>query len=101
MHYTGKWNTSNVSGTYGGSIRSTTATNAAASLTFTGREVTWVTSKAPNRGVAKVFIDGKQVTTVNTYAKSTVRRRVVFTRAFATSGQHTIKLCVPAPRTIH
>ena len=66
--------------------------NASASLTFTGREVTWVTSKAANRGVAKVLIDGKQVATVNTYAKTTVRRRVVFTRSFATGGQHTIKV---------
>ena len=92
IRYTGKWSTSNVSGTYGGSIRSTSATNASASLTFTGREVTWVTSKAANRGVAKVLIDGKQVATVNTYAKTTVRRRVVFTRSFATGGQHTIKV---------
>ena len=92
IHYAGAWSTSNVPGTYGGSIRSTSAPNASASLTFTGREVTWVTSKAANRGVAKVLIDGKQVATVNTYAKTTVRRRVVFTRSFATGGQHTIKV---------
>jgi hypothetical protein len=42
--------------------------------------------------VAKVFIDGKQVGTVNTYSKTTIRRRVVFTRAFASGGQHTIKI---------
>ena len=92
VHYSGTWATSNVAGTYGGSIRSTTAQNASASLTFTGREVVWVASKAANRGVARVLIDGKQVKTVNTYAKTTVRRRAVFTRAFASSGTHTIKV---------
>ncbi len=92
VKYAGAWNTSNVAGTYGGSIRSTSAANASASLTFTGREVVWVASKASNRGVAKVFIDGVQVGTVNTYSTTTIRRRAVFTRAFASGGQHTIKI---------
>ncbi len=56
-------------------------------------------SKAANRGVAKVLIDGQQVATVNTYAKTTVRRRVVFTRSFATGGTHTIKVVCSGTKT--
>ncbi len=92
IKYTGTWVTNSVADAYGGSIGASSTANSAASLTFTGREVTWVTSRASNRGVANVFIDGTQVKSVNTYSTSTARRRVVFTKAFPTSGQHTIKI---------
>jgi hypothetical protein len=92
VKYTGKWSRSNVTGTYGGSITSSSATNASAAFTFNGREVAWVASRATNRGVAKVYIDGKLATSVNTYSTTTIRRRVVYTRAWPTAGTHTIKL---------
>ncbi len=98
VKYAGAWKTSNVGGSYGGSVRSTTAANASASLTFTGREVAWVASKASNRGVAKVYIDGALISSANTYSATTIHRRVVFTRAFTSSGTHTIKVVCTATK---
>ncbi len=92
VKYGGAWRTSDVSGAYGGRIASTSAANGSARLTFTGREVAWVASRAANRGAAKVYIDGALASTVNTYSATTVRRRVVFTRTFATRGSHTIRV---------
>ncbi len=45
-----------------------------------------------SRGVARVYIDGASAGTVNLYQAATVHRRVVFTRAFDTTGSHTIKI---------
>ena len=45
-----------------------------------------------SHGVARVYIDGHLVKTQNLYAGVTIRGRAVFTRVFATSGPHTIKV---------
>jgi hypothetical protein len=43
-------------------------------------------------GSARVLIDGRSVGTVHLHASKQVQRRVVFTRTWATSGAHTIKI---------
>lgn len=92
IKYAGAWSTSTVAGTFGGTQKYTKAANASASLTFTGREVAWVATRATSRGAARVYIDGVLAGTVNTFATATAHRRVVFTRAFAAGGSHTIKI---------
>ena len=44
----------------------------------------------PNRGKANVYIDGVFIRTISMRSKSTLSRRVVFTRYFPAGGTHTI-----------
>ena len=92
IHYTGHWSNQRVSGTYGGSIHTTSSAGASAWLKFNGREVVWVPSRASNRGVGRVYIDGRLVKSLNLHANGTARRRAVFTRAWTSVGTHTIKV---------
>jgi hypothetical protein len=69
---------------------------ASASLTFTGREVAWIGSFGPNRGRAKVYIDGALAETVDLYAAAHRHRRVLFSTSWENAGVHTIKVKVIA-----
>jgi hypothetical protein len=98
IRYSGHWSSSRVAGTYGGSIRSTASAGSSASFRFRGRELVWVASRAPNRGVARISIDGRLVKSLNLHAGGTAHRRAVFTRAWATVGVHTVRLvCTGTP----
>ena len=80
--YTGTWGTSHCtcfSG--GGSTRRTT--QAGASVTFTGgpSRTALVMAKGPDRGAAKVYVNGVLKATVNTYSATKLNRAVVWNGA--------------------
>ena len=92
--YGGIWAKESAPGFYRGSTRYASASGRTAQATFKGvTDVAWVSTKAPNRGKAKVFIDGSVVATVDLFAPTLRRRQVVFTTALAV-GEHTIKVKV-------
>ena len=64
------------------------------SLTFTGREIAVIAPKGPRRGKARIYVDGVYIKTIGLRATSYAGRQVVFTRAFPTSGRHTITVRV-------
>jgi hypothetical protein len=67
--------------------------SAVVSLTFRGTGITWVTRTARTEGIAKVFVDGKRVATVDNYssaAKAGVKRVVTG----LTDKVHTLKIVV-------
>jgi hypothetical protein len=90
--YRGGWDGARAPKAYGGSVRRTGRAGASASLRFTGREIAWVASKTPSSGSARVFVDGHAVAIVHLRAGTSIQRRVVFTRTWATAGTHTIKV---------
>jgi trimeric autotransporter adhesin len=92
IKYRGGWSGSRAPNAFGGSVRRASAAGASASLHFTGREVAWVASLAPGYGSARVLIDGHAAGTIHMRAATAIQRRVVFTRRWATSGAHTIKI---------
>jgi hypothetical protein len=63
-------------------------------MTFTGHAVAIVGPKNPQRGRARVYIDGVYITTINMRSASWTSRQVAFTRSFATAGRHTISVRV-------
>jgi hypothetical protein len=92
--YVGKWNDQKVRSAYGGSLKyASGAGTERATFGFTGDEVAWIATKAANRGVADVYIDGTKVATVDLYASSTQDRKVVFSRSLA-PGDHTLQIRV-------
>lgn len=91
------WSTQSSSAFFDGSTRYSGQRLATARHTFSGSQVAWVASRGPNRGRAKVYIDGELAATVDLYSTSRKDRRVVFLEKWETSGTHTIKIKVIAP----
>ena len=102
---TGTWTTdSTFEGASGGSqVFATSA--ATATYSFTSPNITLVTTKAPDRGVARIYIDGVPVTDagvavagdlglaksgVDLYAKTAIGQQVVYQKRAMTNAAHTI-----------
>jgi cellulose 1,4-beta-cellobiosidase len=92
--YAGTWTLQTVSGASGGSVRYAAAAGTKATFSFTGRTVTWVSTKGTNRGRAEVWLDGARVATIDLYATATQTRRVVFSRDVSPSVAHTLEVRV-------
>ncbi len=98
--YSGAWTNSTCACASGGKQRYTAAKNA--SVTIKGsfdrdNYLGLVMAQGPKRGKAAVYLDGKKLTTVNTYAKANVNRTVVFSK-WLDAGRHTLKLVNLATR---
>jgi subtilisin len=61
---------------------------------FTGHAIALIGSKSPGRGKVKVYVDGVLAKTVDFRRSSPAHRQVVFTRSWATSRPHTLKVVV-------
>jgi hypothetical protein len=81
----------------GGAVRYASAAGANAAFAFTGRAIAWVSTFNATRGVAKVYLDGTLVATIDTHAAGSTNSRVAFARAWASSGPHTIRIVVSGP----
>jgi hypothetical protein len=92
--YSGAWTPISWAPAYGGAMRTSTTQGAGATFTFTGRNVAWVAAKSTNRGQAWVFVDGAYAGTVNTYSATAVGKPIVFSKSWANSGTHTIRVVV-------
>jgi hypothetical protein len=92
--YTGTWHSVSSAGASGGSVRYSTARGATATFRFSGSSIAWVSTRGPGRGAAYVYIDGVYAQTVNLYASSGHSGAIVFTRNWATTGVHTIRVTV-------
>ncbi len=92
--YSGSWGSSASSSASGGHDRSATRAGASVTLRFTGRAFGIVATRGSSRGSARAYVDGVYVGTVNLHASHTLSRVIVLTRAWTTSGPHTVKLVV-------
>ena len=52
----------------------------------------WVASTGANRGKAEVWVDGVKTQTVDLYSSSAQPRKMVFTKAWSTSANHTVEV---------
>ncbi len=82
--------------TSGGSIHTGMAGSTYAELEFYGSQVTWIGLRAPNRGIAHVYIDGEFVAAVDCY-RSTWHaveswQVPLFAHDFGTPGSHQIRV---------
>ena len=92
IRYSGGWRTLMTSRSHGGSQRYAATAGASATYTFTGSSVGWVATRGPNRGTARVYVDGAYAGTINLYSGIYQWRRVVFARNFGSVGTHTLKI---------
>jgi hypothetical protein len=94
MRYTGTWHSQNTSLASGGSWKYSTAKNALAEFTFIGSSIGWVAARGPDRGSAKVYIDGVYTATVNLHSSSRQSRVVVFARNWSVTRARKITIQV-------
>lgn len=90
--YHGVWTTVRIPTAYGGSVKQSGHARASATFRFIGREVAWIASQNAIHGSARVLVDGKVAATVHLRSSRTLRRRVVYIRAWKVDGTHTITI---------
>jgi N-acetylneuraminic acid mutarotase len=98
FRYTGSWTVDSKSGYSGGSARHASAAGASVSLSFNGTSVAWVAGRGPNRGRARVQLDGVVVATIDLYAPTSRTRQIVFARNSLTPGLHTLRIVTAGTR---
>jgi beta-glucanase (GH16 family) len=91
--YSGSWSTLTSSAFSGGSIAETYAKGAWISF-YMGQAaaIALVGERGPHKGAARVYLDGKYLTTLNNYASATAERRVLWTDTFAAPGPHILTI---------
>ena len=82
------------SGRFAGTLRSSKAADASLTLKQWGSQFALITDRCATCGKIKVYLDGKLVATVDTYASSTAKGRQVWSKTFPAIGQHTVRLVV-------
>ncbi len=92
--YHGTWTPVSADAYSGGSIRAASVAGRSATFTFTGRAVGWVTTMAPTRGKAKIYVDGVYKATVDLRAASWTARALAWRISFSSSATRTLKVVV-------
>jgi hypothetical protein len=100
VQYKGSWPLRVSSAFLGGTAKSSRSRGSTASFTFTGRQVTWIASRGPSRGKARISIDGTVVATVNLRSETLRHRKAVFTYAWNSVGKHRITVRVAGTRRV-
>ena len=91
--WTGAWTRAALSGASGGYVRHSSASGRVARLSFTGSSVALVSTRAANRGIAEIWLNGAKVDTIDLYAASAQKARVVWAAPVA-AGKHTLEVRV-------
>ena len=90
--YSGTWKSASNQYASGGSLRYATRSGASVTYTFTGAGVAWVAYRGPNRGSARVYVDGVLKKTINLYAATYSAKQVAFAFNWGTTGTHKIRI---------
>jgi beta-glucanase (GH16 family) len=94
VRYGGAWSTSTSSMWWGGSARSSSRAGSTAKFTFTGKGVSWVAARGAGRGKANVYVNGVLRATVDLYASTTLKQRVVWSANYTTTATRTVTIKV-------
>jgi subtilisin len=92
VSYSGSWYKVSSSSATSGTLMSTTRNGAVARYTFTGKGIAVVMPKSSSRAWVQIRIDGTSVGTFSLYASSAKARRIIYSKAWSTSGTHTVEL---------
>lgn len=90
--YSGTWVTIKTTNASGGSLKYATRSGASATYGFTGSGVNWVAYRGPDRGSAKIYVDGVYTKTISLYARTYSSKQIVYAFNWASSGPHKIKI---------
>ncbi len=94
ISYGGGWINYVQSYAYGGTLRGSSIAGAAASITTDAGGFVVTGQRCPTCGKVAIYLDGRLLTTVDTYASTTQHRRVLFGKLWSQIGRHTLRLVV-------
>jgi hypothetical protein len=94
VRYAGRWSSANSTSYWGSRTHASSAAGASATFTFTGREYVWIAAKGPNRGLARVYVNGVLDATVSLHATTIKTQQVVYGKAWSSSATRTIRIVV-------
>jgi len=89
----GGWKRVSLSGASGGYVRRSLTGGSRATYSFSGTSVAFVSTLGPNRGIAELWLDGSPVGTVDLYAPTLQKARVMWADGLA-AGSHTLQVRV-------
>ncbi|AEV87702.1 N-acetylmuramoyl-L-alanine amidase [Actinoplanes sp. SE50] len=89
---TGSWRTVSDSHHLGGAASAAASDSAALSWTFTGRSAAVVAARNPAAGRLKIYLDGDFLGYVDLRSAAPQYRRLVWTQAWSTANEHTVKV---------
>ena len=96
--YHGSWSGPVASAAWG-SVRYSKTKDAWLNFNFTGTDIAWISTKGPNRGKAKVYVDDVLVQKVDLWASSAASRRVAFAASGLAPGVHKLTIVVVGTTT--
>ena len=94
----GRWATEGNDAASGDSLRSSATAGSKSSIEFSGTRVSWYGSKGPGHGRARLYLDGRYLTTVDLYASSASQKQLLFSRSGIPSGAHRFTIKVDTTR---
>lgn len=94
IRYSSGWTRATWAGYVDGSGRWARRSGTYARFTFTGSHIAWIAPYSRTRGSARVYVDGRYAGSVSLYRTTTSYGRVAFTKAWSSSGRHTIEIRV-------
>ena len=92
VRYRGAWSFQTATSFYGARARYTRARSASATFTFVGRNLAWLAPTNRYQGRARVYVDGRLVTTITLYSAISRSRQIVLIRAWTVSRTHTLRI---------
>jgi len=99
VKYVGAWSTHTDARNTAGAAKFRETANGSAELLFTGTSIQLVGFKAPNRGLADIYIDDQLVQTVDQYATTQQPKSIFFEKTGLSSGTHKIRVVVKGAKS--
>ena len=90
--YYGTWERIGWPSADGGTLTTSSTPGSFATFSFTGSNVAWVSSAAPNRGQANVFVDDVYATTIDLYSATVVPKYVALHGNWGANETHKLTI---------
>ncbi len=90
--WAGTWALVSNASASGSSFKTANAVGAAVTVNFTGVRLSVLATKAPTYGIMKITVDGTTISTVDLYRATIAYKQTVWSSAYLTPGNHTVKL---------
>jgi photosystem II stability/assembly factor-like uncharacterized protein len=95
---TGTWNWLTTSGASANLVLSSEEASATLQYTFVGTRIAWIGSKGPAQGIARVYLDGSLVATVDLYDPVSRLQQTLYQSPLLTPGEHTFAVVATGQR---
>jgi hypothetical protein len=97
--YSGTWKDYFDSRYSGGATKASNGTRATAAFTFTSTSVSWISSFANNRGIARVYLDDVYQASIDLFSANPIFKSKVYIKTGMTNTEHTLRVEVTGTKS--